>query len=45
MRGYLRNLSGLVFTSAVVGGLLAAAPVTAAGAAVASGTTTCSGTP
>ena len=45
MRGYLRNLSGLVFTSAVVAGLLAAAPVTAAGAAVASGTTTCSGTP
>src|SRR5262249_19673735 len=45
MRGYLRSLSCLVFTSAVVGGLLAAAPVTAAGAATTSGTTTCSGTP
>jgi hypothetical protein len=39
MRGYLRSLSCLVFTSAVVGGLLAAGPVTAAGAAT-SGTTT-----
>jgi hypothetical protein len=45
MRGYLRSLSCFVFTSAVVGGLLAAAPVTAAGAATTSGTTTCSGTP
>jgi hypothetical protein len=45
MRAYLRNLSCLVFTSAVIGGMLAAGPVTAAGAAVASGTTTCSGTP
>ena len=44
MRGYLRSLSCLVFTSAVVGGLLAAGPVTAAGAAV-TGTTTCSGSP
>jgi hypothetical protein len=44
MRGYLRSLSCLVFTSAVVGGLLAAAPVTAAGAAATSGTTNCSGT-
>jgi len=45
MRGYLRGLSCLVFTSAVVGGLLAAAPLTAAGAAATSGTTACSGTP
>jgi hypothetical protein len=45
MRGYLRGLSCLVFTSAVVGGLLVAGPVTAAGAAATSGTTTCSGTP
>jgi len=45
MRGYLRGLSCLVFTSAVVGGLLVAGPITAAGAAATSGTTTCSGTP
>ena len=45
MRGYLRGLSCLVFTSAVVGGLLAAGPATAAGAAATTGTTTCSGTP
>ena len=45
MRGCLRSLSGVVFTSAVVGGMLAAGPVAAAGAAVTSGTTTCSGTP
>jgi hypothetical protein len=44
MRGYLRGLSCLVFTSAVVGGLLAAGPVTVAGAST-SGTTKCSGTP
>jgi hypothetical protein len=42
MRGYLRGLSCLVFTGAVIGGLLAAGPVTAAGAAV-SGTATCAG--
>jgi hypothetical protein len=45
MRGYLRSLSGLVFTGAVIGGMIAAGPVTASGAAVTSGTTTCSGTP
>jgi hypothetical protein len=45
MRGYLRGLSCLVFAGTVIGGLLAAGPVTAAGAAVASGTATCSGTP
>src|SRR5215467_5351822 len=44
MRGYLRSLSVLVFTGAVIGGVLAAGPVTAAGAAV-TGTTTCSGSP
>jgi hypothetical protein len=38
-------LSCLVFTGTVIGGVLAAAPVTAAGAATASGTVTCSGTP
>jgi hypothetical protein len=43
MRGYLRGLSCLVFTGAIIGGVLAAGPVTAAGAAV-SGTTTCAGT-
>jgi hypothetical protein len=42
MRGYLRGLSCLVFTGAVIGGLLAAGPATAAGAAT--GTTTCAGT-
>ena len=42
MRGYLRGLSCLVFTGAVIGGLLAAGPVTAAGATV-SGTVTCKG--
>ena len=45
MRGTLRSLSCLAFTSAVVGGFLAAGPVTAAGAAATTGTTTCSGTP
>jgi hypothetical protein len=45
MRGYLRGLSCLVFAGTVIGGLLAAAPVTAAGAAVTGGTATCSGTP
>jgi hypothetical protein len=45
MRGYLRSLSCIVFTSTVViGGVLAAGPVIAAGAAV-TGTATCSGTP
>jgi len=44
MRTYLRNLSCLVFSGAVIGGVLAATPVTPAGAAV-TGTTTCSGTP
>jgi hypothetical protein len=44
MRTYLRSLSCLVFTSAVIGGVLAATPVTPAGAAI-TGTTTCSGTP
>ena len=42
MRGYLRGLSCLVFTGAVIGGLLAAGTVTAAGATV-SGTVTCKG--
>ena len=42
MRGYLRGLSCLVFTGAVIGGLLAAGSVTAAGAAV-TGTVTCKG--
>ena len=42
MRGYLRGLSCLVFTGAVLGGLLAAGPVTAAGATV-TGTVTCKG--
>ena len=42
MRGYLRGLSCLVFTGAVIGGLLAAGPVTAAGATV-TGTVTCKG--
>ncbi len=45
MRAHLRNLSCLVFTSAVIGGILAAGPATAAGAAATTGTTTCSGTP
>jgi hypothetical protein len=45
MRGYLRGLSCLVFAGTVIGGLLAAGPVTAAGAAVTGGTATCSGTP
>ena len=34
MRTYLRSLSCIVFTSTVIGGILAAGPVTAAGAAV-----------
>jgi len=42
MRGYLRGLSCLVFTGTIVGGVLAAGPVTAAGAAV-TGTVTCKG--
>jgi hypothetical protein len=42
MRGYLRSLSCLTFTGAVIGGVLAAGPVTAAGAAV-TGTVTCKG--
>jgi hypothetical protein len=41
MRASLRSLSCLVFTGAVIGGVLAAGPATVAGAA----TTTCSGTP
>ena len=45
MRAYLRGLSCLVFTSAVIGGVLAAGPVTAVAAAVTSGTATCSGSP
>ena len=42
MRGYLRGLSCLVFTGAVIGGLLAAGPATVAGATV-TGTVTCKG--
>ncbi len=45
MRVTLRSLSCLVFTGAVIGGILAAGPATAAGAAATTGTTTCSGTP
>jgi hypothetical protein len=45
MRAYLRSLSCLVFTGTVIGGILAAAPLTAAGAAATTGTATCSGTP
>jgi len=45
MGTFLRSLSCLVFTGAVIGGALAAGPVTAAGAAVTTGTATCSGTP
>jgi hypothetical protein len=45
MRAYLRSLSCLVFTSTVIGGVLAAAPLTAAGAAATTGTATCSGSP
>ena len=43
MRTFLRSLSCLAFTGAVIGGALAAGSVTAAGAAVTSGTTTCAG--
>ena len=42
MRAYLRSLSYLVFASAIIGGVLAAGPVTAAGATV-TGTVTCKG--
>ena len=41
MKASLRSLSCLVFSGAVIGGVLAAGPATVAGAA----TTTCSGTP
>jgi hypothetical protein len=45
MRACLRRLSCLVFAGAVTGGVLAAGPVTAAGAAVTDHAAVCSGTP
>src|SRR5690348_921640 len=45
MRTFLRSLSCLVFTSTVIGGVLAAGPATVAGASATGGAATCSGTP